>query len=238
MIRKVLSNWWARRTANQWLKDPVFATGLATGRAFIHDEQDGLGYAHEDVKNSLAELLVDRLQTISCSSDRKTENRLGLSQAISEMTKYMVLLPKENFEGNNVRLFEEGKISGELHKHLGDILEGDEWLQKYRNTTPSDITDDQMLAYLYQRWRLLFKVHNAIRIELGDYSSDPKEDWVDPFVEVEAMRNEDAWRSMLGLPVVLEFPDTIHYPMFSVFVDSGEIDPYAEFKELYEESSE
>lgn len=238
MIKKVLSDWWVRRTAKQWLKDPVLAKGLSTGRAFIHDEQDGLGYVHEDVKNKLAELLVDRLQQVCDSSDRRTKNRQGLSQAVDEMTKYMVLLPKSNFEGKNVRLFEEGKISGELHAHLGEILDRDEGLRNHRRATPSTISDDQAIAYLYQRWRLLFKVHNAIRIELGDYNSDSNEDWVNPFLEVEAIRNEDAWRSMLGLPSGLEFPDTIHYPMFSVFVSSGDKDPYAEFKDLREDSVE
>lgn len=230
MVRKLLSNWLAKRKARSWLDDPVFRAGYLAGRKILN-EGGFLAGLDEEVKKELAGQLTDHLLKVRDSRDSVVANREGFGSAVIEMAKAMVLLPKEHLPSHTAHLIEASQISGALYEHLDKAIEKDDKWSHHRKATPGEIDNDSILRYLYGRWKFFYQVHNVMRLQMADGSTDPEEDWGRQFLDSQLIWSEYDWREKLGLSQLLDPLEAVRHSMFLQFVISNARDPYRDWSE-------
>lgn len=231
MVKKLLSDWLAKRKATSWLEDPVFRAGYLAGREILN-EGGFLAGLDEEVKKELAQQLTDHLLKVTESQDKIVANREGFGSAVIEMAKAMVLLPKEHLPSQTAPLIEASKISGALYKHLDKAIETDDKWSHHRKATPGEIDNDSILRYLYGRWRFFYEIHNVMRLQMGDGSKDRDEDWGSQFLDSQLIWSEYEWRDKLGLPQLVDPLQAVRHSMFLQFVISAR-DPYRDWSEQW-----
>jgi hypothetical protein len=231
MMKKLLSDWLAKRQAKAWLREPVFRAGYLAGRRVLN-EGGQLDYVHESVKQELAKELTEHLLKVKESGNRISTNREELSRAVIEMAKMMALLTKDQLTSFSEHLINESKISGDLNEYLDTVISKDDDLMRSRSETPNTITNDHILGYLYSRWSFFYDVHNAMRIQLGDYCENPDDDWARPFIESQLIWSEHEWREKLGLPPFIDALEAVQHSIFLNIVLSGSPNPYLEWKKV------
>lgn len=232
MLKKLLSDWLGKRQARAWLREPVFRAGYLAGRRVLN-EGGQLDYVHESVKRELAQKLTEHLLKVMESTNRISANREELSFAVIEMAKMMALLTKDQLKAFAADLVSVSKISGDLNEHLDTAIRKDADLMRSRRETPDTITNDQILGYLYSRWSFFYDIHNAMRIQLGDYCQEPENDWARPFVESQLIWSEHEWREKLGLSPLMDPLEAVQHSFFLSIVLSGSPNPYLEWKEMH-----
>jgi len=158
-----------------------------------------------------------------------------LAEYVISFAEYRVLCLTE--EQKPLQDFSDSPyISAELYKSIDKIVEYYEEIQNLKLENP-DISDEELFGFCYLS-SLIFYYYiggiNHLREAINDY--DDERDWLQPFIKVMLISQENRVREKIGLQSLFPKSDKLaplEYGLFLDLVINGNENPYYEWEKRY-----